>query len=51
MYNGMSYHEEEIIQHFCPQEGDIVVDIGAAFGFYTILASKRVGLMGKVNCY
>lgn len=48
MYNSMSYHEEEIIQHFCPQEGDIVVDIGAAFGFYTILASKRVGLKGKV---
>ncbi len=48
MYNIMSYHEEEIIQHFCPQEGDIVVDIGAAFGFYTILASKRVGLKGKV---
>ena len=48
MYNIMSYHEEEIIQHFCRQEGDIVVDIGAAFGFYTILASKRVGLKGKV---
>jgi FkbM family methyltransferase len=48
MYHSMSYHEEDIIQHFCPQEGDIVVDIGAAFGLYTILASKRVGSKGKV---
>ena len=31
-----------------PKEGDIVVDVGGAFGFYTILASKRVGSRGKV---
>jgi FkbM family methyltransferase len=48
MYYSMSYHKETIINRFCPQEGDVVVDIGAAFGLYTILASKKVGLMGKV---
>ncbi|HEX2231431.1 MAG TPA: FkbM family methyltransferase, partial [Nitrososphaeraceae archaeon] len=34
--------------HFSPKQGDIVVDIGAAFGFYTIISSKRVGTNGKV---
>jgi len=48
MYNSMSYYKEEIIKRFCPQEDDVVVDIGAAFGLYTILASKKVGLKGKV---
>ena len=44
----MSSHEDEIVEHFNPKEGDVVVDVGAAFGFYTILSSKRVGLNGKV---
>jgi FkbM family methyltransferase len=48
MYASMSSHEDEIVEHFNPKEGDVVVDIGAAFGFYTILSSKRVGLNGKV---
>jgi FkbM family methyltransferase len=48
MYVSMSSHEEEILEHFTPKEGDIVVDIGAAFGFYTILASKMIGPIGKV---
>jgi FkbM family methyltransferase len=48
MYNSMSAHEDDIIEHFSPKQGDIVVDIGAAFGFYTIISSKRVGTNGKV---
>ncbi len=48
MYNSMTVHEDDIIEHFTPKQGDIVVDIGAAFGFYTIISSKRVGTNGKV---
>jgi FkbM family methyltransferase len=48
MYASMSCHEDEIVEHFNPEECDLVVDIGAAFGFYTMLSSKRVGLKGKV---
>ncbi len=48
MIVSMSTHEEEILEHFTPKEGDIVIDIGAAFGFYTILSSKMIGPKGKV---
>jgi FkbM family methyltransferase len=41
-------HEDDIVEQFSPNIGDIVIDVGAAFGFYTILASKRVGQQGKV---
>ena len=44
----MTNHEEDIIEHFTPKEGDIVVDIGAHMGRYTIIGSKRVGAQGKV---
>src|SRR5918996_3920552 len=40
--------EDGIIEHFTPKQGDIVVDIGAHIGRYTIIASKRVGAQGKV---
>src|ERR671921_608513 len=40
--------EDGIIEHFTPKQGDIVVDIGAHIGRYTIIASKRVGTNGKV---
>jgi len=40
--------EDEIVEHFRPKEGDIVVDVGAHIGRYTIIASKRVGESGKV---
>jgi FkbM family methyltransferase len=48
VYTSMSVHENDIVEHFNLKQGDIVVDVGAAFGFYTILASKRVGSNGKV---
>src|SRR5215208_2684978 len=44
----MTRHEDEIIERFLPKQGDIVVDIGAHMGRYTIIASKRVGTNGKV---
>lgn len=48
IYRSMVDHEEDIVQQFSPKIGDIVIDVGAAFGFYTILASKRVGQQGRV---
>jgi FkbM family methyltransferase len=44
----MTTREDEIIEHFTPKQGDIVVDIGANIGRYTIISSKRVGAQGKV---
>jgi FkbM family methyltransferase len=40
--------EEDIIKLFRPKEGDVVIDVGAHIGKYTILASKMVGSAGKV---
>ena len=45
----MTFHENDIIEHmFTPKEGDIVIDVGAHIGPYTLVASKSVGLKGKV---
>ena len=44
----MTIREDEIIEHFTPKQGDIVVDIGAHIGRYTIIGAKRVGANGKV---
>jgi FkbM family methyltransferase len=44
----MTKHEEEIIELFHPKEGDIVIDVGAHMGRYTITSSKYVGPHGKV---
>src|SRR5919109_1742357 len=44
----MTIHEQDIIDHFIPNERDFVVDVGAHIGLYTIIASKRVGPKGKV---
>jgi FkbM family methyltransferase len=44
----MTRHEDDIIERFTPKEGDIVVDIGAHMGRYTMISSKRVGANGKV---
>ncbi len=44
----MTRHEDDIIERFLPKQGDIVVDIGAHMGRYTIISSKRVGTNGKV---
>jgi FkbM family methyltransferase len=44
----MTIREDEIIDQFRPKEKDIVVDIGAHIGRYTIISSKRIGPNGKV---
>jgi FkbM family methyltransferase len=41
-------HEDHILERFTPKEGDIVIDIGANIGRYTIVSSKLVGKTGKV---
>jgi FkbM family methyltransferase len=48
MYRSMVDHEEDVLEQFSPKIGDIVIDVGAAFGFYTILASRMVGQRGRV---
>lgn len=40
--------EDDIANLFTPKKGDVVVDIGAHIGRYTITSSKRVGPTGKV---
>jgi FkbM family methyltransferase len=44
----MALHEEEILDQFNPKPGDIVVDVGAHIGLYSLIAAKRVGTSGKV---
>jgi FkbM family methyltransferase len=45
----MTFHEDDIIEYkFTPKEGDIVIDVGAHIGPYTLKASKHVGLDGKI---
>ena len=41
-------HEDHILAKFTPKEGDVVIDIGAHIGKYTIVSSKLVGKTGKV---
>jgi FkbM family methyltransferase len=41
-------HEEIIIKQFHVKQGDVVLDVGAHIGKYTIISSKRVGPAGKV---
>lgn len=48
VYASMVDHEDDVVQQFSPEIGDIVIDVGAAFGFYSIVASKKVGKHGKV---
>jgi FkbM family methyltransferase len=44
----MTGHEDEILPYFNPNNGDIVVDVGAHIGHHTLIAAKRVGPKGKV---
>ncbi len=40
--------EDDVIEHFNPSKGNVVVDVGAHVGRYSILGSKLVGMTGKV---
>ena len=44
----MTVHEDDIFQLFCPIKGDIVVDVGACLGRYTLTSSNLVGENGRV---
>jgi FkbM family methyltransferase len=45
----MTIHEHDILErNFAPKEGDVVIDVGAHIGPYTLETSKRVGLNGKI---
>ena len=49
----MTFHEDDIMEHnFTPKErDDVVVDIGAHIGPYTIIAFKTGWFKWKGNCY
>ena len=44
----MTKHEDEMLERFVPEQGDVVVDVGAHMGRYTMTSSRRVGQDGKV---
>jgi FkbM family methyltransferase len=48
VFGMMTKHEDGIIDRFSPREGDVVVDVGAHMGRYTLISSKHVGQNGKV---
>jgi FkbM family methyltransferase len=48
MSASMTIHEKDVRKRFNPKEGDVVIDVGAAFGLYTLPSSKQVGQSGKV---
>ncbi|MGI9012278.1 MAG: FkbM family methyltransferase [Nitrososphaeraceae archaeon] len=47
-YGFMTTREKEIIKYFQPEEDDIVIDVGAYLGSYTLISSNKVGDNGKV---
>ncbi|HEX7258644.1 MAG TPA: FkbM family methyltransferase [Nitrososphaeraceae archaeon] len=47
-YMHMTTREDDIIEKFQPKDGGIVVDVGAHYGRYSLIAAKRVGPKGKV---
>ena len=40
VFNGMNFHEEEIIERFTPKEGDIVIDVDLIWTLYHISVKK-----------
>lgn len=40
--------ELEVLQQFTPCRGDVIVDVGAHIGRYTIIGSKAIGPTGRV---
>ena len=47
-YAHMTTREDDIIEKFQPKSGGIVIDVGAHYGRYTLIAAKRIGPKGKV---
>jgi FkbM family methyltransferase len=44
----MTVHEDDLLQLFRPIKGDVVVDVGAYLGRYTLTSSNLVGKSGRV---
>ena len=44
----MTVHEDDLLQLFHPTKGDVVVDVGAYLGRYTLTSSNLVGKSGRV---
>jgi FkbM family methyltransferase len=44
----MTVREDDILSLFWPNEGDLVIDVGAHIGRYTLISSKRIGNQGTV---
>jgi FkbM family methyltransferase len=44
----MTVHEDDLLQLFRPTKGDVVVDVGAYLGRYTLTSSNLVGKSGRV---
>lgn len=47
-YAHMTTREDDIIEKFQPKYAEIVVDVGAHYGRYTLIAAKRIGPKGKI---
>lgn len=47
-YMSLISREELVLKKFNPDEGDVVLDIGANLGRYTVIAAKKVKQKGKV---
>jgi FkbM family methyltransferase len=47
-FKNMTIREAEIIEYFCPKENDLVIDVGAHLGRYSLISSNQVGKKGKV---
>lgn len=44
----LTIREEDILEHYNVKEGDIVIDVGAHIGRYSLISAKRVGTNGRV---
>jgi len=47
-YFNLTIREADIIEQFCPKKNDVVLDVGAHLGRYSIISANIVGEKGKV---